>query len=140
MSARSTDLVYSLDAEAGQVRFGDGLRGARPTAGARLVASYQYGGGRLGNVGIGVIKASRDPRLQATLVSSREQPLNLSEGGCGGTADARASGARVLRDVEVQILSAASLPGGKGDWSLARINLLLGGGPSAREHQGGPFV
>jgi hypothetical protein len=64
LTAGRTDPVYSLDAEAGQVRYGDGLRGARPPARARLFASYQYGGGRLGNVSIGAVKTSRDSRLQ----------------------------------------------------------------------------
>ncbi len=43
--------VFALDAEAGRIRFGDGLRGARPAAGAALRVSYDYGAGRAGNVG-----------------------------------------------------------------------------------------
>lgn len=47
--------VFALDPEAGTVRFGDGARGARPPAGAEIRASYDYGGGREGNVGIGAV-------------------------------------------------------------------------------------
>ena len=51
---QSNDLptkVFTLDPEAGVIRFGDGARGARPPAGATLRADYDYGVGREGNVG-----------------------------------------------------------------------------------------
>ena len=47
--------VFALDPEAGVIRFGDGLRGARPPMGAVIRVSYAYGGGRAGNLGIGAI-------------------------------------------------------------------------------------
>lgn len=47
--------VFVLDREAGELRFGDGLRGARPPFGAVIQVRYEYGGGRQGNVGIGAI-------------------------------------------------------------------------------------
>jgi hypothetical protein len=50
--------VFTVDRESGAIRFGDGLRGARPPAGASIVANYAFGGGRAGNVGIASIKAS----------------------------------------------------------------------------------
>jgi hypothetical protein len=50
--------VFALDAEAGQIRFGDGLHGARPPAGATLRASYEYSLGAQGNVGAGTIDSS----------------------------------------------------------------------------------
>lgn len=84
LSARPSDQVFDLDEEAGLVRFGDGIRGARPPAGARLFAAYQYGGGRQGNVGIGAVKASRDPRLQGGFVI--ENPLPTSGGDLGESA------------------------------------------------------
>ena len=43
--------VFTLDAEAGVLRFGDGTHGRRPPRGAVLRASYDYGLGREGNVG-----------------------------------------------------------------------------------------
>jgi hypothetical protein len=45
------DRHYVLDAEAGEVRFGDGVRGAAPQIGERIRAtSYRYGGGTQGTV------------------------------------------------------------------------------------------
>ncbi|HEV8430885.1 MAG TPA: baseplate J/gp47 family protein [Pyrinomonadaceae bacterium] len=55
--------VYVVDAESGQIKFGDGLRGKRPPAGANLRASYDYGVGSAGNVAAGSINAS--PALPA---------------------------------------------------------------------------
>lgn len=49
--------VYLLDAEAGTVRFGDGLRGRRPPQGARIVVHYDVCDGRAGNVAAGAINS-----------------------------------------------------------------------------------
>ena len=40
--------VFALDAESGELRFGDGMRGKRPPAGATLRADYDYGVGARG--------------------------------------------------------------------------------------------
>lgn len=50
----STD-VFELDAEAGALRFGDGLRGRRLPLGARVYAAYEFCQGALGNVATGAI-------------------------------------------------------------------------------------
>jgi len=55
--------VYQVDPESGEVRFGDGLHGARPPRGAVIRASYDYGGGLAGMVGIGAI--NKGPLLPA---------------------------------------------------------------------------
>jgi predicted phage baseplate assembly protein len=55
--------VYTLDPESGEVRFGP--PGTRPPLGAVIVASYAYGGGREGVVGIGAIEKA--PALPAGL-------------------------------------------------------------------------
>ena len=55
-NSRPTD-VYLLDAEAGTVRFGDGLRGRRPPIGSRILAQYDVCDGRAGNVAAGAITA-----------------------------------------------------------------------------------
>ncbi len=52
------DQVFVLDATAGTVSFGDGVRGMRPLAGATIVAqSYSWGGGANGNLPPGSLKA-----------------------------------------------------------------------------------
>nr|WP_225937310.1 baseplate J/gp47 family protein [Myxococcus sp. RHSTA-1-4] len=47
--------VFRLDAEAGELRFGDGAHGARPPPGATLRVDYDHGVGRAGNVGPGTV-------------------------------------------------------------------------------------
>ncbi|GJH13041.1 putative baseplate assembly protein [Caballeronia novacaledonica] len=54
--ARPSD-VFTVDPEAGLIRFGDGLRGRRPPPGARLVAQYDRCDGARGNVAAGAIKS-----------------------------------------------------------------------------------
>lgn len=65
LAATEDEEVFTLDPEAGRIRFGDGLRGARPPVGRRMRISYHYGGGAAGNVSIGAISRSTDVRLQA---------------------------------------------------------------------------
>ncbi|HEY7200412.1 MAG TPA: baseplate J/gp47 family protein, partial [Candidatus Dormibacteraeota bacterium] len=57
-AAGPNDQVYAVDPEAGQVSFGDGLRGLRPPLGRLIRASYEYGGGPAGQVAIGAINKS----------------------------------------------------------------------------------
>jgi hypothetical protein len=47
--------VFLVDAEAGTVRFGDGLRGRRPPQGSRILAHYDICDGKAGNVAPGAI-------------------------------------------------------------------------------------
>jgi len=60
--------VFTLDAEAGLLRFGDGFRGRRPAAGASLRASYDFSVGREGNVRAGAINTA--PALPAGLTAA----------------------------------------------------------------------
>jgi hypothetical protein len=55
--------VFTVNAESGEIRFGDGTRGKRPPAGATIRASYDYSVGMAGNVGAGSINTS--PALPA---------------------------------------------------------------------------
>jgi len=55
--------VFTLNTESGEIRFGDGLRGARPPLNAILRADYDYGVGRDGNLNAGAI--SSGPALPA---------------------------------------------------------------------------
>jgi hypothetical protein len=57
------DEVYTLDAEAGTVRFGDGMRGKVPPGRARIrVDAMRAGGGAAGNLPPGTLKAMDPPR------------------------------------------------------------------------------
>ena len=69
--ARPTD-VFVVDAEAGSVRFGDGLRGRRPPFGARVVAHYDTCNGARGNVAPGAIKSG--PGLPAGIKPDNPLP------------------------------------------------------------------
>jgi hypothetical protein len=64
--------VYTLDPEAGVVRFGDGLRGARPPRNAVIRASYDFAVGSKGNVGPGSIKTG--PSLPSGLAVNNPLP------------------------------------------------------------------
>ena len=70
--------VFTVNAESGEIRFGDGLRGKRPPRNAKLRASYDYGVGSAGNVGAGSINSS--PALPAGLkVSNPVRTWNGTE-------------------------------------------------------------
>jgi hypothetical protein len=58
VNAELRSQVFALDPESGQITFGDGAHGARPRQ--LIVASYAYGGGRAGNVGVNAITRSPD--------------------------------------------------------------------------------
>jgi hypothetical protein len=70
--------VYTVDSASGTLTFGTGLQGARPAARAVIIASYSYGGGVAGQVGIGAISASS--QLPAGFQVSNPLPTT------GGTA------------------------------------------------------
>ncbi len=81
--------AFTVDRATGAVRFGDGLRGARPTAGAVIQASYDFGGGRAGMVGIGAV--SKGTSLPAGMQVANPVPT-------WGGADAE-----TVRDAEQRI-------------------------------------
>jgi hypothetical protein len=64
--------VFHVDRESGVVSFGTGYAGTRPPPGAPVVASYAFGGGTAGNVGIGAIKTA--PRLPSGFKPSNPVP------------------------------------------------------------------
>ncbi|HEY2294734.1 MAG TPA: putative baseplate assembly protein [Thermoanaerobaculia bacterium] len=95
-TAGAGDAVYELDAEAGTVRFGDGLRGRVPAAGMRVrVAALRAGGGRAGNLPPAALAAISAFDLQGQKVTKLAvaQPL-ATEGG---------SDAETLADAERRI-------------------------------------
>jgi hypothetical protein len=81
--------VFTVNAESGEIRFGDGTRGKRPPAGATLRASYDHGVGIAGNVGANSINTS--PALPAGLkVSNPVRTWN------GADAEAVAEGEKQI--------------------------------------------
>jgi predicted phage baseplate assembly protein len=76
--------VYSLDSEAGVIRFGDGLRGRIPEIGRRIrVARLRAGGGQEGNLPPGSLTGLSGESTAGTMVSAElvvRQPLALSGG------------------------------------------------------------
>lgn len=59
----SSAKVFAVNAESGEIKFGDGMHGQRPPLRARITVSYDFGAGLAGNVGIGAINTS--PALPA---------------------------------------------------------------------------
>jgi hypothetical protein len=82
--------VYELDAEAGTLRFGDGVRGKRPESGARIRAlSLAAGGGAAGNLPPGGLTAARGLSLDGEPVQLKvNQPLPTVGGADAETLDA----------------------------------------------------
>ena len=64
LSENNKVAVYTVDRESGEIHFGDGLHGKRPPRGASIQATYDYGGGRQGSIGIGVINKGAPQGLQ----------------------------------------------------------------------------
>lgn len=58
LQVKQESKVFTVDRESGKIQFGDGARGKRPPNGAAIRVSYDYGGGRQGNVNIGEINKS----------------------------------------------------------------------------------
>jgi hypothetical protein len=71
--------VFALDAEAGLLRFGDGVHGARPAANNEIAAAYDWSAGAAGNVAAGAIKLA--PNLPPGFKLSNPLP-------CSGGTDA----------------------------------------------------
>ena len=89
-AARRDDRVYSLDTEAGTIRFGDGVRGMVPALGRQIqVAQMRTGGGTQGNLPVGTIKAIAAPAGAPRLKVAQPLPI-----GGGSDAESLASAER----------------------------------------------
>ena len=64
--------VFALDAEAGLIRFGDGVHGARPAESAEIAVRYDWTDGAAGNVATGTIKLA--PNLPPGFKASNPIP------------------------------------------------------------------
>lgn len=140
-TASRDDAVFTLDAEAGTVRFGDGARGRIPEVGRRVrVASMRAGGGRAGNLPPGSLTAiaarglSGAPVTRALAVA---QPL-ATEGGeeAETVAEAERRIPALLRDRDRAVTAedyrrvAAGTPG----VHLGRVEVLSRFKPHQRRH------
>ena len=93
-AAKRDEPVYSLDSEAGVIRFGDGVRGRAPAFGSIVqVQSMRSGGGLAGNLQAGSIKDNlRDSKIKV------KQPLATTGGAdAEGLDDAEHRIPRLLR-------------------------------------------
>ncbi|MCJ2186497.1 putative baseplate assembly protein [Novosphingobium beihaiensis] len=80
------ELAYSLDSEAGTVRFGDGVNGAVPGVGRAIQAGYmRSGGGAAGNLPAGALKSTSAPPPAPRL--KLIQPLPMTGGADAETID-----------------------------------------------------
>ncbi len=78
--------AYSLDSEAGLIRFGNGVNGAAPAVGRAIQVAYmRAGGGAAGNVPAGAIKSVSAPPPAPRLKAN--QPLPMSGGADAETLD-----------------------------------------------------
>lgn len=66
--------VFALDAESGEIRFGDGARGARPAANAEIAVRFDWALGSAGNVAAKAIKLG--PTLPAGVKVSNPRPAS----------------------------------------------------------------
>ena len=90
---------YQLDALAGHIIFGDGIRGMIPPAGSENIrASYRIGGGVKGNVSANEISAFRTPVAGLDGVTNHE----AAQGGSDGEdlSSALERGPRMLKSME----------------------------------------
>jgi predicted phage baseplate assembly protein len=70
-ASQADDPHYILDATAGTLQFGNGVRGRIPVAGANIIATqYRYGGGTAGNVGSGLISVPQTPLVGVDKVTN----------------------------------------------------------------------
>jgi hypothetical protein len=90
LAAAKASRRFMADAEAGELRFGDGLRGARPPLGATMTVDYEYSEGVEGNVNAGAIKTG--PSLAPGFSVTNPVPT-----WCGGDAETVAQGEKQVQ-------------------------------------------
>jgi predicted phage baseplate assembly protein len=129
-TAGRDDAAYSLDSEAGVVRFGDGVRGSVPERGRRVrVARLRAGGGAAGNLPAGSLNRIEAFDLGgAKLETLRVAQTLATEGGADGESLVEAErripalfrhGNRAVTEEDYRRLAAAT-PGAR----LGRVEVL----------------
>jgi predicted phage baseplate assembly protein len=128
--AGPNDTVYVLDATAGTVTFGDGIRGLRPPNGAVIVAQgYAWGGGSDGNLAAGSITAVA-PNTAGTVRHDRPTSGG-SDGESVADAERRIPAFLANRDRAVTIADFQSLALATPGLSLGRADVVWGLMPGA---------
>jgi predicted phage baseplate assembly protein len=134
------DAVFSLDAEAGTIRFGDGVRGRIPDAGRRVRAERcRAGGGRDGNLAIGTLSRIENPiGIDGHAVTAKlkvGQPLATGGGDDSETlADAERRIPALFRDRDRAVTTAdyERLTGDTPGVRMGRVEVLPGFKPQQR--------
>ena len=72
---------YVIDEISGEIRFGNGVNGMIPTVGSQITATYQTGGGVVGNVGLG------DVKKLVTAIDSVDKVVNIDDAEGGADAE-----------------------------------------------------
>ena len=78
LASKRDENHFMLDAVQSEIRFGDGINGRIPSAGATIVATeYRFGGGKAGNVGAGLAATMLNPPTGVKAVTN----IRKAEGG-----------------------------------------------------------
>jgi hypothetical protein len=76
------DRVFVVDREAGMVRFGDGVQGRRPSAGATILVAFGRGAGAEGNVPaarMDAVDAAIAREIQRTVIDGQISSLTVGD-------------------------------------------------------------
>ncbi|MBK1657112.1 putative baseplate assembly protein [Paracraurococcus ruber] len=125
--------AFVLDAEAGTIGFGDGLRGMRLPAGARVVAAFMaFGGGAAGNLPPGALKSVALDGMALDLTPRQELPLaGGAEAESVAAAERRLPAALAHRERAVTVEDFAALAREVPGASIARTEVVAGLVPGA---------
>jgi hypothetical protein len=127
------DPVFVLDAAAGTIAFGDGLRGLRVPEGARVVAAFMaHGGGAAGNLPPGSLKAIALEGLSLDLKARQDWPTaGGAEAETVAEAERRLPAALAHRGRAVTAQDFASLAREMPGAAVARAEVVAGLVPGA---------
>ncbi len=128
--------VFTVNPESGEIKFGDGMRGARPPFGASLRADYAYGEGRAGNVGAGAVNSS--PALPAGLkVSNPVRTWGGSEAETVGEGEKQISRYLQHRDRLVSVADFEAITRRTPGVDIGRVEVIPAYNPELNQNEPG---